>query len=119
MTHPRERQSMPRTDPDHPIITVPWTYTVVDLHYHRSLEDPDDSWVHLVLQKGDEIRRLRFTGPRDISIDKGFPDCPGLYIADVSNRQLEGLTVHVDDYEGGPGGIEFWAADVIDLDDTE
>jgi len=107
---------MPRHDPDHPIIEAPWTYSVTDLHYHRSVDDPDDSWINVVLQKDDVIRRLRFDRPRNVSIEKGFPECPGLYIADVSDRQLEGLTVHVGDYENNSGGIEFWAADVIDLD---
>ena len=101
---------------DHPIIQPPQSFDVVDFHYHRSLDDPDACWIDLVLQKEDETRRLRFMKPQDISIEKGFPDTEGLFIADVSERGLEGLKVHVGDYGCGGGGIEFWAADVYDLD---
>jgi len=110
---------MNRIDPDHSIIDQPWTYDVTGFSYHRSVSDPEDRWLDLVLCKGTEVRRLRFLRPQKISVSEDFPECLGLYIADVSARGLEGLRVHVGDFEACGGGIEFWAADVVDLDSVE
>jgi hypothetical protein len=101
---------------DHPIVDAPYRYKVVDFHYHGSLEDPDEKWIDMVLQKGDEKRRLRFMRPVTITMEEAFPECPGFYIADLSKDGLEDLKVRVGDFEAGGGGISFWAAGVIDLD---
>ena len=101
---------------DHKIIDAPFKYKVVDFHYHRSMDDPYDRWIDMTLQKGDEIRRLRFIRPVKLSIEKGFPECPGLYIADLSKDGLEDIKVRVGDFEAGDGGISFWAASVLDLE---
>ena len=110
-----------KEDPDHSIIESPFTWQVADFHYHRSgddLDQPDEAWIDLTLMKKGQARRLRFLKPQSINVSNGF-DCPGLFISDVSRRQLGNLKVHVGDFESGEGGIEFWAADVIDLDKVE
>lgn len=79
--------------------------------------DPSgEAYLDLTLQKGPEVRRLRFLNPQSLRIEKGFPESPGLFIADISGRQLEGLRIEVGDFENGGGGIYFWAKDVVDLD---
>ena len=107
---------MKETYKDHPIVEAPFKYKVVDFNYHRSLEDPYERWIDIVFQKGKEIRRLRFIRPITLSLEEGFPECPGLYIADLSNDGLEDIKVRVGDFEAGGGGMSFWAASVIDLD---
>ncbi len=118
MSH-RKAMTEQLEDPDHPIIERPNAYAVVGLYYHRTLDDSEEAYIDLTLQKGDVVRRLRFLSPQQISVGEGFPHGIGLYIADVRARGLEGLNVHVDDYECSGGEIRFWAREVIDLDDTE
>jgi hypothetical protein len=107
-------------DPDHPIIKSPWTYEIASFCYQNNLDDWRESYIDLILKKGTTIRRLRFLGPQDLEIGKGFPNpTHGMCILDVSARQLDGLKVHVDDFENNSGTVTFWAKDVIDLDDSK
>ena len=103
-------------DPDHLIIAHPSRYRVVGFCFQRTLDDSEEAYIDLTLQCGEVMRRLRFFGPRRVSIEEGFPDGAGMYIADVRQRGLEGLGVHVGDYEASRGAIEFWARTVVDLD---
>jgi hypothetical protein len=107
-------------DPDHPIICRPWEYHILDFHYHYDPEDWKQSYIDLTLRKGSTVRRLRFLGPRSLKVEEGFPaPTGGMEILDVRHRQMEGVGVHVHDFEASPGAITFWAADVLDLDETE
>ena len=78
--------------------------------------DRAESFIEIVLARGPEIRRLRFSAPCDLSIDEGFDptDYLALQILDVSNRQLEGISVEVLCVENTPG-FHFFARDVEDL----
>jgi hypothetical protein len=105
-------------DPAHSIVDQPSTYRVTDFCYHRTLDDSTEAYIDLTLQRGDTIRRLRFYSPQSVSLEDGFPEGCGLYIADVRHRKLEGLGVRVDDYEGSGGAIRFWARTVSDLDES-
>ncbi|MFN3651366.1 MAG: hypothetical protein ACK47B_17460 [Armatimonadota bacterium] len=103
-------------EPDHPIIERPWEYRVIGLDYQIPL-DESPPYLDLTLAKGDSLRRLRFLWPRDLHIERGFPArTGGMQIVDVSARGLEGIRVWVRDIEASPGAVEFWAAEVIDLD---
>ena len=86
------------------------------LAFRRQLDRSEEAYLDLTLQKGLEVRRLRFFSPQDIRLEEGFPESPGLYITDVSGRGMEGIRIRVDDFEAGGGGLGFWARDVIDLD---
>ena len=102
-------------DPPHPIIARPWEYEVVGLNFQQS--DGPEPYLELTLQKGDVIRHLRFLSPQSLEIEEGFPmRTGGLYIADVSARGLDRITIRVDDFEASPGALRFWARTVIDLD---
>jgi hypothetical protein len=109
--------SLGHQDPDHPIIEHPWKYSIVGLAFFRTLDNTEEAYIDLTLQSGSIIRRLRFFSPQDIYFENGFPESPGLCIRDVSKRGMENLRIQVDDFEAGPGGIHFWARDVVDLDE--
>ena len=103
-------------DPDHPIIEHPCRYSVVGFCFHRTLDDTQESFIDLTLQREQTVRRLRFLSPQAISIGEGFPHGQGLFIADIRRRGLEGLTVEVGDFESSGGAIQFLARAVVDLD---
>ena len=83
--------------------------------YERDLDGASEPHIDMTLQKGTEVRRLRFLGPRDLRITEGFPYSGGLAILDVSQGQLEGVSVHVVNFESEGGCPEFWARDVVEL----
>jgi hypothetical protein len=106
-------------DPDHSIIDRPWEYDIIGFCYQREPEDYSQPYIDLTLRKGTTIRRLRFLQPRSLKIDEGFPvRTGGMEILDVRHRQMEGVGVHVSDFEASQGAVTFWAADVVDLDET-
>ncbi len=75
--------------------------------------DNSKSYIDLHLKKEGEIIQLRFWGPQDLEIEKGFPQATGgLFIEDVRSRALESLGVYVGDFEGSQGSVTFWAARV-------
>jgi hypothetical protein len=111
---PSERQ-----DPDLPILDHPWEYSIVGLVFHRTLDSSTEAYLDLTLQRASDTRRFRFFSPQNIRLEDGFPESPGLCFLDVSRRGMEGIRVHVDDFEAGGGGLRFWARDVVDLDDYE
>ena len=50
-------------------------------------------------------------------IEEWFPmRTGGMCFVDVRRHQLEGLGVHVTDFEASSGKVEFWAKSVVDLD---
>jgi hypothetical protein len=106
-----------REDPDHPIIAKPWTYEIQSFAYHRNRSDLRSSYIDLVLRRDSEVRRLRLLGPKNLRIERGFPDrTNGMCILDVSERQTDGIGIQVLHFEAGGGGLYFYAREVIDLD---
>jgi hypothetical protein len=99
-------------NPDHAILEQPWEYRIAELRY--VVETPaHEGFIELLLKKGSELRRLRFSSPRGFSVDEGFePESYiGLQIVDVSGRQLEGVGVEVSCFENTPG-LRFFARGV-------
>ena len=105
-------------DPEHPIIERAFEYRVIGFCFHRVLDGSEESYIDLTLQHAEAVRRLRFLSPQSISIEDGFPEGSGMFIADVRHRGLDRLGVRVDDFEASSGAIRFWARTVIDLDTT-
>jgi len=104
-------------DPLHPIIDAPFNYDIIGFNYQINREDPLKSYIDMTLQKDDVVRRLRFIGPRDLEIEKGFPMATaGMEILDVKSRQMTDINVWVNDFEASQGAVTFWAKSVIDLD---
>ncbi len=107
-------------DPLHPIIDGPHNYDILGFYYKVDLNDPQESYIDLTLKKDSTVRRLRFYGPRDLEIEKGFPWATGgMEILDVSKRQLENINVWVNDFEASNGAVTFWAKSVFDLDKAQ
>ena len=95
-------------DPDHPILDHPWEYRIAELRYVVETSD-QEGFIEMLLSKGSELRRLRFSSPRGFSVDEGFElSYIGLQIVDVSSRQLEGIGVEVSSFENTPG-LRFFA----------
>ena len=95
------------------MIQRPHEYSIVEFTY-VSFRDGGEAYIDLGLTKGDSLRRLRFHGPQELQITRGFPNSSGLVILDVSSRQLDGLGVRVMSREAHDGCPEFWARDVIE-----
>jgi hypothetical protein len=113
---PVRRVRFVREEADNTIIKHPWEYELVEFCYRRP-DDDREPYVDLVLQKGKEKRRLRFFSPRDIQISgSSLPSPSGLSILEIRNRQLEGLGIRVESFEGSNGSPEFWARAVEEID---
>jgi len=107
--------------PLHPIIDKPHQFQILRVDYQIDPDDYRNSFIDLVLRRGQVTRRLRFLRPQNLKIEEGFPflATSGLQVLDISHRQLDDLTVEVSDFEATPGAISFYAAEVIDLDKPE
>jgi hypothetical protein len=107
----------PDGDPDHPILPNPFQWELVEFTFHRDPADVRRSFIDLVLARDGVNRRLRFFGPRDVELTRGLPSSSGLYIQDVSSRQMEGVEVRVGSFEPVPCVPSFWAASVEEAGD--
>ena len=101
-------------DPDHPILPDPFLWELVEFTYCREA-DGRESYIDLVLARDEVERRLRFFAPREVELTRGVPNIWGLYIQDVSRRQMEGVGVRVGTFEEGWCVPSFWAASVVDV----
>ncbi len=111
------RRTMKSRDTNHPIIDRPWEYSICEFRYVVGSDDEED-FVDLDLTNGSVVRRLRFLSPQGLEIESGVFPKPtgGMVILDVLERQMDGLGVQVNDFEGTHGAVKFWARDVIDRD---
>ena len=69
----------------------------------------------LVLALDGVTRRLRFFAPQAVELTCGMPNSSGLYIQDVSGRQIEGIEVRVGSFEDAWCVPSFWAARVVEI----
>jgi hypothetical protein len=104
----------PDGDPDHPILPDPYRWELVEFTYRRA-DDWRESYIDLVLARAGVERRLRFFAPRDVELSRGLPNSSGLYIQDVSGRQMEDVRVRVGSFEEHWGVPSFWAASVVEV----
>jgi hypothetical protein len=106
-------------EPFHPVISEPWTYDLVGMHWKLDPKDDRKDTLDLTLRKDGVVRRLRFLQPHNIKIDQSFHgNLGGFTILDVTSRQWDGINVEVKNYEQDPG-LTFVAADVIELGDSD
>lgn len=105
----------PDGDPDHPILPDPFRWELVEFTYRRDPVDWRKSYIDLVLARDGIERRLRFFAPRDVELTRGLPNSSGLYIQDVSGRQMEDVGVRVDSFESSWCVPSFWAASVVEV----
>jgi hypothetical protein len=102
-------------DPDHPILTDPFRWELLEFTYRRDLDDWRESYIDMVFVRDAERRRLRFYAPQELEMSRGLPNSFGLCILDVSGRQLEGLGVRVANLEQSYGAPSFWASRVVEV----
>ena len=102
-------------DPDHPVLDAPFRWTLVEFTYRRDMADWQQSHIDLVLERDGVRKRLRFFDPREVELDRGVPNSSGLYIKDVSRRQMEGIGVRVGSFEPDWCVPHFWAASVVEV----
>ena len=99
----------------HSVVEKPHLYDISYFSYNQA-EDPTESIIELHLKLNDELVKLKFVGPRELEIEKGFPYATrGMFIEDVSSHQLDGINVFVGDFESNHGAIQFWAYSVEKL----
>jgi hypothetical protein len=97
----------------HNIVDSPHLYDIAYFAYKFDDEDNSKSYIDLHLKKDGELVKLRFWGPRDLEIEKGFPYATGgMFIEDVSKNELEAINIYVGDFEASNGSITFWANSV-------
>jgi len=112
------RRAVMVAEPQHPIISEPWTYELERIDW-RSSRVIADSYIDLTFRRADERRRLRFLSPTQVKVDEGFcGQCLGLAIHDIRSRGWDRVRIEVVNFEQDPG-ITFFAADVVDLDRLE
>ncbi len=102
-------------DPEHPILSHPYSWELVEFMYREDQSDWRESYIDLVFARDGQERRLRFLAPRDLEMSRGLPNSIGLVILDISGRQLEGIKVRVDNFEQSHGAPRFWAAEVFEV----
>jgi len=100
----------------HPIVKSPHLYDIDFFSYKFIDTDNSKSYIDLHLKKGSELIQLRFWGPQDLEIEKGFPWATGgMFIEDIKSHGLESLGIYVGDFEASNGSITFWANNVEPL----
>jgi hypothetical protein len=93
--------------PDHPVLSEPYSYSVVAYSYE--VVEPPYGTLHLTLEKDGSKVELCFSGVHELQIDAGFPfTYMGLEILDITYLGWEHARVRVEGYEDAPG-IRFWA----------
>ena len=101
-------------DPDHPILPDPFRWELREFTF-RQEADWRKSYIDLVLAQDGVLRRLRFFSPREVELTRGVPNSSGLYILDVSGRQMEGVGVRVGTFESDSCVPSFWASHVVEV----
>ncbi|EMM98484.1 hypothetical protein LEP1GSC021_2540 [Leptospira noguchii str. 1993005606] len=98
----------------HSILERPYEYKIVGFNFQDDLNDFQNSFIELTLQKKSDIKILKFLQPSGIQIEDGFPSpTGGLCILDISERQWEDKLIEVTDFEASHGAIHFFAKSVI------
>ena len=103
-----------KPDPHHPLFHGLAQAEVRSLKFVRGSSGRDAS-VELVLRAEGTERAFKFDGVPWLRLSDGFPEIGWLQVHDVSERQLDGLHIHVSDGEQDDA-IEFWAAGVKEID---
>ncbi len=100
----------------HNIIDKPWEYRIIKFNYCSESEDWTEHTLEVWLKKENEIRKLRFIGPSQLKIEEGFPyPTRGMEIIDLSESQIENITISVIDVEATHGAVRFYAGHVEEI----
>ena len=100
----------------HPIVEYPHFYDIDFFSYKFVKMDNSKSYIDLHLKKNTEVIKLRFWGPQNLEIEKGFPWATGgMFIENISSHGLESLGIYVGDFEASGGSVTFWAKSVEEI----
>ena len=101
----------------HTIIKNPNEYEIIYMSYKLSHDNYEQSYIELHLEKGGVVKKLKFTQPTELEIEKGFTgNICGMEILDINDKQLENIGVQVRNFEQDPG-ITFLAKEVVEIND--
>jgi hypothetical protein len=104
-------------EPAHPILSEAHKWEIIGLRLELDPIDATEPYLDLTVRRGTDRRVLRFWSPVDLCIEEGGPRMThGLEILDVRARQLDGIGVRVDDFEGSNGSVRFSARSVEQVD---
>jgi len=99
------------SDPNHPILTEPWTYRVTEVVFRCGASQPEAE-LDLTLSREGSVVTLRFVGVSGLEIENGFPWLgSGMQILDASSHGMETTRIRVSSFEQDPA-IRFWAQKV-------
>jgi hypothetical protein len=91
---------------------------LVDLRLHLDPAESTESYLELIAEGHGRHRHLRFSSPRNLSIDEGFQgSIGGMLVYDISERQWYGARIWAKNAEQDPG-ISFLAARMEIVSDT-
>lgn len=100
----------------HSIVESPHLYDIDFFSYKFVESNISESYIDMHLRNGGELIQLRFWGPQDLEIEKGFPQATGgMFIEDIRSHGLESLNIYVGDFEASHGSVTFWAKSVEKL----
>jgi len=100
----------------HPILDKAYQYDIIGFNYDSSSYDFSEHTLEITFRKNDIVKKLKFIGPGELSIETGFPlSTGGLAILDITNHQLEKFNVQVIDEEASHGAVVFYAKDVFEI----
>ena len=105
-------------DPDHPILDRPWRWEIEEFTW-RSEHDSMQAALDVRFARDGHRRTLRFIEPQDVTIQFGGKppiQCGEMAILDVSQRQLDGLTVQVTEFGASGTPLQLYARSVQEID---
>ena len=105
-------------EPEHPILDKPFTWAITELHWRASGVAEPSSFLDVTFARDGQLRRLRFADPQQVVLELSAPssvDCGDMVIRDISDRQLDGLSVQVTDNGADGTPLSFYAKGVIEV----
>jgi hypothetical protein len=96
---------------EYPILERAFEFEIIGFNFQKSLDNEFEPYIDITLQKGKEIKQLRFLSPISIEV-KNFAMTYGFCILDVSDKFLD-HKIEVYDFENE--SIYFRARKVVDL----
>jgi hypothetical protein len=104
-------------EPPHPILPEAHKWEIIGLRLEHDPIDAAEPYLDLSVRGGADRRVLRFWSPVDLCIEEGGPRMTHwLGILDMRSRQLDGIGIRVDDFEGSFGSVRFSARAVEQIE---
>jgi hypothetical protein len=105
-------------DPDHPILDQPWRWEIDEFAW-MSEQAPLPAALDVRFIRDGQRRTLRFIEPQEVTIQFGGKhpiQCGDMAILDISQRQLDGLSVQVTAFGASGTPFRLYARSVREID---